>query len=259
MKKGVLFMAISAMIFVAANQASAVDGQIKIAQTSSTTFPIVINKSGSYVLTTNLVVSGPDVNGINIEVNDVTLDLNGHKIQGPGTGTGNGIYAENKYSITLRNGRVWGFGRGIFLESSVQHPSLRGAGHLIEGIQALNNMSSGIYIHAGTVIDCIANNNENTGIFAYNAMLVNCTANNNGGNGIHAGYSMVSNSSSNYNEGHGIYVDSSTAKENNARNNGGYGIETGGVGNYIYRNAAVLNTLGNINCSARDTCVDNAF
>jgi hypothetical protein len=257
MKRSVLFMAISVMIFAAANHASAVDGQIKIAQTSSTTFPVVINKAGSYVLTTNLVVSSPDVNGINIMVNDVTLDLNGHKIQGPGTGYG--IYAEDKFSITLRNGRIWGFSHGIALGTKGNLASSRGAGHHIEDIQALNNIYNGIYIEGGTVINCTANNNGDNGIEAYNSVVINCIANNNRGAGIYVDNGMVTSSSAQYNEGHGMYVISSTAKDNNSRYNGGYGIETGGVGNYIYRNAAVLNTLGNINCSARDTCVDNAF
>jgi len=62
------------------------DGQRKISQTPSTTFPIVINQSGSYVLTNNLAVTDPNLDAIEIIVNDVTLDLNGHMIQGPHTG-----------------------------------------------------------------------------------------------------------------------------------------------------------------------------
>lgn len=58
----------------------AVDGQIKIAQTPSTTFPIVIDKPGSYVLTSNIVVSPSSLYGIEITANDVTLDLNGHAV-----------------------------------------------------------------------------------------------------------------------------------------------------------------------------------
>ena len=34
--------------------AQAGDGQIKIGQTSSTTFPVILDKPGSYVLTSNL-------------------------------------------------------------------------------------------------------------------------------------------------------------------------------------------------------------
>ena len=61
-----------------------VDGQIKLTQpVAPDTFPIVINKAGSYVLTSNLVVTDPATNAITIEVNDVTLDLKGHTIQGP--------------------------------------------------------------------------------------------------------------------------------------------------------------------------------
>ena len=80
-----------------------VDGQIKLTQpVAPDTFPIVINKAGSYVLTSNLVVTDPATNAITIEVNDVTLDLKGHTIQGPNAGhiSSVGIYAQNRYNST---------------------------------------------------------------------------------------------------------------------------------------------------------------
>ena len=72
--------------------AHGLDGQRKIAQTDLTTFPITISEKGSYVLTTNLIVSDPKVNAIEIKDSHVTLDLNGHMVRGPNTGgTGSGI------------------------------------------------------------------------------------------------------------------------------------------------------------------------
>ena len=163
--QGVLFIWVFLVIIPIS--AYGVDGQRKLTQpVPPATFPIVINQEGSYVLTSNLVVTDQDTNAITILVNDVTLDLNGHKIQGPGTaGTGTGINAENKYSITIKNGRIWGFGgKGISIQSDPFDPSKEGAGHWIDGVQALNNGSGGIGITSGIVTNCTANNNNSSGI-----------------------------------------------------------------------------------------------
>ena len=66
-----------ALLFVVTMSFSAygADGQIKIGQTVSTTFPVVINQPGSYVLTSNIVVP-PGTDGIVIQVSNVTINLN---------------------------------------------------------------------------------------------------------------------------------------------------------------------------------------
>ena len=217
--KSKIQLALWALLFMVAIPISAygVDGQIKIAQTAGTTFPIQINEPGSYVLTSNLIVTTANVNAINIDANHVTLDLNGHDIYAVSIGTRTGIYAYNRYNITIKNGIVRGFRyNGIYLNNDADH---KGAGHRIEGIQASNNSSYGIYASKSTV--------------------TNCTANNNGDDGIFARYSTV--------------------KGCNVRYNTGYGINMGsGSHNYIYRNAAGWNTAGQINCPSGNTCVDNA-
>ena len=80
--KSKIQLALWALLFMVAIPISAygVDGQIKIAQTAGTTFPITINEPGSYVLTSNLIVATG--NAININADNVTLDLNGHTIHG---------------------------------------------------------------------------------------------------------------------------------------------------------------------------------
>jgi len=254
-----------------------VDGQIKIAQTAETTFPIQINEPGSYVLTSNLIVAAG--NAININVSNVTLDLNGHTIHGFfGGATGTGIYAYNRYNITIKNGIVRGFrDYGIYLDNDADH---RGAGHRIEGIQAFNN-GYGICIYAGysivtnctankngydgiltyfsTVTNCTANNNGNSGIIAPSSTVTNCTANDNGYKGIYVVDGTVTNCTANNNDSNGIYACTSIVKGCNVRYNTGYGINMGsGAHNYIYRNAASGNTAGQILCPSGNTCVDNA-
>jgi len=312
--KSKIQLALWTLLFMVAIPISAygVDGQIKIAQTAATTFPIQINEPGSYVLTSNLTVTTG--NAININADNVTLDLNGHGIYGPGTGYG--IYARNQFNIAIKNGIVRGFHFGIYLVNDADH---QGAGHRIEGIQASNNSGYGIYACYSTVTNCTANNNGYDGIYAYDSTVTNCTANNNGSYGIYASRSTVTNCTANnngasgicasdstvtnctannndtngiyaplstvtnctannndrdgiyarcstatnctanYNGSYGIYASKSIVKGCNVRYNTGWGIYMGtNYSNYIYRNAASGNTIGQINCPSGNTCVDNA-
>lgn len=222
----------------------AVDGQRKLTQpVLPATFPIIINQAGSYVLTSNLVVTAPNLNAIEITVNDVTIDLNGHKIQGPNTGSGigNGIYAYEKYSITVKNGRIWGFGNaGIRLSSPSNHPSFYGAGHMISYVQTLNNQILGIVIDGGIISNCAANNNKG-GIFATNCTINNCTVNNNIEIGINATLCNVTQCTANKNGEHGIYSNISNISDCTANENGNSGIRdfqrSRIVGNNVRHNA----------------------
>ena len=70
------------------NQARALAGGITPADTAG--FPVEINAPGSYILTSDLIVSGVDTIGIQALTSEVTLDLNGFRIVGPVTCTGAG-------------------------------------------------------------------------------------------------------------------------------------------------------------------------
>ena len=113
------------------NQASVLAGSVSPGDSPG--FPGEINASGSYILTSNLVLPG-EVTGIQINVDDVTLDLNGFTIlgvnrctvtttpeclfdgRGPlgNSGDGNGITGGRQ--VVVKNGIVRGAGaRGIEL------------------------------------------------------------------------------------------------------------------------------------------------
>ena len=230
-----------------------VDGQRKLTQpVPPSSFPIVINQAGSYVLTSNLMVEDPNQNAIEIIVNDVTIDLNGHKIQGPFTGppfagSGMGIYALNHYSITIKNGRVWGFASyGVYLYSDPGDPSEKGAGHIIDAIHAANNGIDGIVINAGLVTNCTINNNHNDGITAYDTTIVNSTAHNNVWHGFNLEGCILTGCTANYNNHAGIFAESRNRIEgNNLRYNGSYGLHLNGTRNYGVQNVGSLNTSGN--------------
>lgn len=78
-------LAIRLLTVLVALPALAGDGRVEINQASVVEaggFPYTINAPGSYVLTSDLIVS-VDVTAISIATDDVTLDLNGFRIAGP--------------------------------------------------------------------------------------------------------------------------------------------------------------------------------
>jgi hypothetical protein len=101
----------------------AVDGVVLIDQnralaggvTSGDTpgYPITINQPGSYRLAGNLTVP-LNVNGILISANDITLDLNGFKIECSSSGVAVSCIGETGafQNISIRNGVVRGTGPG---------------------------------------------------------------------------------------------------------------------------------------------------
>ncbi len=79
-------------------------------------FPFKITEPGSYQLKGNLVVTAADT-AIAISVGNVTLDLNGFSITGPGPTVGlYGVANSNAVTaVSVRNGTISGFSYGINL------------------------------------------------------------------------------------------------------------------------------------------------
>ena len=117
------------------NQARALAGGVTASDTPG--FPVTIDSSGSYRLTSDLVLGAPGVEGILINANSengpATLDLNGFAVRGlvsctntddtgatitcdpsdPTANSSTGIVIASK-NVTVKNGTVTGFGfRGI--------------------------------------------------------------------------------------------------------------------------------------------------
>lgn len=80
--------------------------------------PTTITTAGTYCLTANIFVTTPDQNGILITASNVTLDMQGKAIVGPGSGTGRGVLAIDQDGISIRGGNIWGFHVGVQLELS---------------------------------------------------------------------------------------------------------------------------------------------
>jgi parallel beta-helix repeat protein len=98
--------------------AHAVDGPKLIDQAkvlASGGFPYQITEPGSYRLSSNLVVSG-STDAIDIVTSDVTLDLNGFSISGPGTSAVSGTSTPIT-GVAVRNGTISGLISGITLSN----------------------------------------------------------------------------------------------------------------------------------------------
>ena len=167
---------------------SQVEPRTPLSQPAGNAFPIVITAPGSYYLASDLVgVSGHD--GIDINVDRVTLDLNGFAIAGPADNSaGDGIeISASTNNVTIRNGTIRGWGgNGVNAGSSAR---LR-----LEDLRVFDNHSDNV--HAGNTVVllyCSLNNSgAGNGLLAGDGVqMIGCTTNNNHVDGIQVGSSAL--------------------------------------------------------------------
>jgi hypothetical protein len=215
-KLAAVFLA-AAMVLGLAASAGAVDGTIEINQAkvlAAGGFPYTISNTGGYRLTGNLMVPA-STNGINVTAPNVTIDLNGFSITGPGStgATPIGINA-GLNDVTVKNGTVTGFGNGVFLGDSA----------IVNAVEANSNSAEGIQVGNSSLVQGCTASSNNDGITGV-------------GNGI-----LISGNAANSNvrygietNGHGIVV-SGNAEFGNAI--GINYLKDGGLisGNTVYSN-----------------------
>jgi hypothetical protein len=99
-------------------------------------FPIVISKPGSYFLGGNLLSTQTNFAVISVNVNNVTINLNGFTIAGPGgAGTAKGINAAGDSGVTIINGTITKIaGTAIVL----------GSNSTVGGVQIVGNSGDGL-------------------------------------------------------------------------------------------------------------------
>jgi parallel beta-helix repeat protein len=138
-------------------------------------YEYIISSSGSYYLTGDVSTTK---GGIRVDANDVTIDLMGYAIKGPGSGATNyGINMTFRSNVEVRNGTVRNFGEyGIFAKDFTQSESnlriidvrsifngigginLFGFGHLVKDCTVSNNGASssdtvyGIYVWSDSTV-----------------------------------------------------------------------------------------------------------
>jgi parallel beta-helix repeat protein len=239
---------------------AATDGVIEINQTRAAVgaitagdapgFPIELTEPGSYILTSNLVVTA-GVSGILISSSDITLDLNGFTLQGPG-GTASpchGMEADGDIAaVTVRNGvvRDWAEdGLRLLTCTQCQVVEIRATGNgdtgVVMGVDALvsdtvssDNGFNGINVGKNSVIrSCIASSNDMRGINAGEGSTVSdCTASENGQYGIRlSDGGVIVNCSANHNDDAGISCGLGAVVQGcRAQRNAGVGISVGNQG-----------------------------
>lgn len=196
--------------------------------TPITSVPYTISTSGVYCLTGNLTTSITSGSAISINTSNVTLDMNGFSIDGTSAGSASvahGILASGaKENITVRNGTVSGFLRGVTV-STPTAGRVDSSGHLIEDLKISNSLLTGILVSAtGTIV----RNN-----------IVNET----GGSTVYPAFTL-----------HGIYFDGAgNLADNNivqgtdatiASNAGARGIAVVGSSGTVLRGNSVTRTIG---------------
>lgn len=142
-------------------------------------------------------------NGVTINANDVTIDLNGFTLTGSGNDSGHGIYqAHTFHNLTVLNGKLveWrgSLKGGVYANARLCR---------IHGIQATTNCYGIFAGSGGTISDCSARNNSDYGISAgYGCTISGCATYGNGNYGIYA-YDgcMINNCSAFYNSDFGVF------------------------------------------------------
>lgn len=117
--------------------------------TPITAVPTSITAPGSYCFTTNLTTNIMTGTAIFIQANNVVLDLNGFRLFGnAGRKTqAFGIAAVSQKNITIKNGTIGGFEKGIYLIDNGGSE-----GHVVEDIRADHNTLTGIHVEGGSNI-----------------------------------------------------------------------------------------------------------
>ena len=218
------------------------------AATLINSLPYTINSQGSYYINKNLSSTG---NGILVKRNNVTIDLRGYTIRGPGTGVNYGIYMQGAgaglTNVEIKNGTVRNFGH-----SGIRESYASGKNHRVINVRAISNGVYGIGLNGSNhlIEGCTVSHNGNVGIYngGYGSTITGNTSYHNKGAGIHAGDGCTVTGNTAYdNENGGITAfDGSTVSGNTAYSNGGDGIKTDS-GCTVKNNTANYNQYDGIN------------
>lgn len=205
-------------------------------RTAITTVPITITQSGSYYLTKSFTATRT---AITVEANEVSIDLCGFTLTGPGGTEENfGVFMNGRKNVDIRNGTIKSFGY-----DGIRENNTTGGNHRITGIRSIGNGRDGIHINgSGHVIkDCIVRRNGIgaaglvCGIFVHGLCTIsgNCVSENgfvaeDTFYGIYAGGhctitgNMICGNGESANYVIGIYASSSTITGNCVNENGGW-------------------------------------
>jgi parallel beta-helix repeat protein len=219
-------------------------------------FPVTISAPGSYRLASNLTVP-TGLTGILIKADHVTLDLNGFIILGrleEGTGNPDGISDDDGsvQGVTIRNGTIAGFRRGVALGTSDEidiagitvtdsHDRLPDAAIMVRDYSKITE--SKVYRNRAGGISCRRDCTIRQNVVFGNAFGIGADTN-----------STVAGNTSSQNDREGIYCEGTCVIiENTLYGNGNGGIHTG-YGSLINHNTLFMNR-GSFSVSCWENCV----
>jgi hypothetical protein len=230
MKKILLILAIVGAVLLRAAPLLAQDDFYVIAGggkagTQINSVPYTINSPGLYCLSKNLTYAATTGNAITVAVGDVTLDLNGFCLTGPGKTSGPSNYGisigTSINNVEIRNGSVKGFGYyGIFAAYCI--------GIRVIGLRVSDNGGAGVWMagYDHLVMGCSLFNNKTFGAAIASGIVKGNHVYNNGGQGLNAlDGSTISGNMVNSNVLVGIYAyPGSSVLDNTVMGNGESGI-----------------------------------
>lgn len=157
-------------------------------RTAIASLPFTITSPGSYYLTGDLSTAG---NGVSVQARDVTIDMMGFTVTGPGPESGaTGLFTSSASAenLTLRNGAFRSFENGVVVlfdeisenGSTIEHMRVLDVKHIGIDVRGVNNL----------VLNCFADRSSvpaqflSTGIVATGGVIKGCRA-----RGFHNGIS----------------------------------------------------------------------
>ncbi len=226
----IAFAAVAMTITVAAQPAFAVDGAILVNQGralagnvtagDSPGFPVSINTPGYYVLTGNLTVPNQNTTAIQINVNNVTIDLNGFAILGPNICATDGFNVAEPCTLPATLPNVgYGIDAGTAVAFNVSNT--RVINGTIDGMGAI-----GIFANVNARIEKVnVSNCGSYGIYTFGGVILDSLVRGNGASGIVTTGAIIRDSRSIFNRGYGIQTQAiSILSGNSIGTNMSYGL-----------------------------------
>lgn len=217
-----------------------VEPRISIPASATPTATFVINSAGSYYLAGDRHTSA---NGIQVNVDNVTIDLMGYQLIGTDSGSADGVGINGRTNVEVRNGTIRDFGQYGIYDYNTNSKCNR-----VINVRVISNKNTGIYLrgYTNTIKDCTVAENGDRGIdVTYSSIVTGCTLHNNTSDGINLAYGCTILNCILYNNGsYGIWANNGCNVRGNTAylhaNN--YGIRAYAgctvIGNNAYDNKA---------------------
>ena len=180
----------------------------------------IISAPGSYFLTGN-ITGTPGKNGISIQANDVTLDLNGFALVGAANPLGGVNTPGVVTNLCVRNGSIRGW--------ATAGVRAIGAVALVEKLRLSGNLGIGVLVGNGSMIkDCVADQNG-VGFYCTDRTQISHCISTRNGNGFYCtAYVSLLDCTSSRNAGTGIQTEGScTVSRCSVTRNESDGLTTG--------------------------------